>query len=197
MQIDFIKEIFNTGLGEAGVELSELVEDEVELSVPDFQLLSREVIYQRLGIDKDTLVNSVAVTIGGDISGNGILVFPEANSLGLIRTIVEEAAGPDAMTDQEEEALVEISGIILNNLISTISEFLSMDITTDLPHHFKDTLASILAQPDDGGVIMFVGMSFSVKSLNLSGDILFLQNTETTQKFYQRVAKTLDEYDLD
>jgi hypothetical protein len=43
---------------------------------------------------------------------------------------------------------------------------------------------------------MFVGMSFSVKSLSLSGDILFLQNVESTEAFIKHVQKVLDENGL-
>ena len=49
MQVDYIQEMFNTGLGDAAVELSELVNDEVLISVPKFALLSRDQLIEQLG----------------------------------------------------------------------------------------------------------------------------------------------------
>lgn len=196
LQIDFIKEMFNTGMGSAAVELGDLVNEEVVLSVPDFQLSPVKDVISRIGIETDQIVNTISVRLTGDIEGDGMLVFPETNSLDLVRTFTEgdEEITSESMTGQEQEALTEISGIILNHLITTLSEFLELRINSSMPSCHHDKISRILVAPADGpALIMFVGMSFSVKSLNLSGDILFLQNVESTEAFITHVQKVLDE----
>lgn len=196
LQIDFIKEMFNIGMGSAAVELSDLVNEEVILSVPDFQLSPIKDVIARIGIETDHIVNTISVRLSGDLEGDGMLVFPETNSLDLVRTFAEgeEEIASDSMTGQEQEALTEISGIILNHLITTLSEFLSLRINSSMPTCQQDKIGRILVAPSGGpALIMFVGMSFSVNSLNLKGDILFLQNVESTEAFIMHVQKVLDE----
>ncbi len=197
-QVDFVKEIFNTGLGEAAVELSELVEDEVLLSVPQFSLIPSEELTKHVAVGEKDVVTTVTMELIGDMSGNGMLIFPAANSLDLVRTIVEESAGPENLTDLEEEALSEIAGIILNHMVTTFSSFLNINVKTGMPRCHQDTLRRIMQESYFiDGMIMFIGMSFEVKSLNLAGDILFLQNVDTTEKFLSQVVAALEEYDLD
>lgn len=199
LQIDFIKEMFNTGMGSAAVELGDLVNEEVVLSVPDFQLSPVKDVIARIGIETNRIVNTISVRLSGDLEGDGMLVFPETNSLDLVRTFTdgEEEIASDSMTGQEQEALTEISGIILNHLITTLSEFLALQINSSMPSCHHDKIGRILVAPAGGpALIMFVGMSFSVKSLNLSGDILFLQNVESTEAFITHVQKVLDENGL-
>jgi len=200
LQIDFIKEIFNTGMGSAASELGDLVEEEVLLSVPDFQLSSMKDIISHIGIETDQVVNTITVRLTGDLEGDGMLIFPESNGVDLVRTFTDDSeslAATEGMTGQEQEALTEISGIILNHLITTLSELLTIRIESTMPSCRRDRISNILLTPKNASaLIMFVGMSFSVKSLSLSGDILFLQNVESTEAFIKHVQKVLDENGL-
>jgi chemotaxis protein CheC len=189
--------MFNTGMGSAAAELSDLVEEEVHLSVPDFQLLPINEVISRIGASPGQIVNIVSVRLSGDIDGDGMLLFPETRSLDLVRTFADgddQDINEGNMTGQELEALTEVSGIVLNHLITTLSDFLSFTINTSIPTCYHDNIDYLLATPEgQASVIMFVGMSFSVKSLKLNGDILFLQNLESTEAFISRVQKVLDE----
>ncbi len=198
LQIDYIKELFNISLGSAAVELSELVEDEVELSVPSFSLLSCEALIEKLGLTPETPVTAVKMKTEGGLEGDAMLLFPADNSLDLVKAVVGEVTDDDDLTELEAEALTEVASIILNHIITTICSMLSMKVKTRLPTCINDTLGQILIDKQDvNTVVMFVGMSFSVKQLNLSGDVLFIQDLTTVEEFVQRVAEVLSELGLE
>jgi chemotaxis protein CheC len=192
LQIDYIKELFNISLGQAAVELSELVDDEIELSVPSFSLLSIDELITHLHLSADTPVTAVKMRMDGGLSGDGMLIFPEKNSLDLVKAVAGEQSEDLIMTDLEAEALTEIASIILNQIISTISSMLSIQVKTRIPICTRDILKNILF--DNGGksrIVMFVGMSFVVKELALGGDVLFIQDIESVELFTSRVASVL------
>ncbi|WP_415889943.1 hypothetical protein ACMXYV_01135 [Neptuniibacter sp. SY11_33] len=193
MQVDYIQEMFNTGLGDAAVELSELVNEEVLISVPKFDLLTRDELIKQLGIAPEAEVTTVTVGLAGDLGGNGMLIFPTGRSLDLVRSIVGETTSADGLTELEAEVLTEVASIILNQIISTIASLLSVNVRTELPVSDQETLKSALYRDAEAETVMFVGMSFAVQELNLRGDILFLQTNEMVEKFIAEVARVLEE----
>lgn len=193
MQVDYIQEMFNVGLGDAAVELSELVNEEVLISVPKFDLLTRETLIKQLGIPAEAEVTTVTVGLEGDLGGNGMLIFPTGRSLDLVRSVVGETASSEGLTELEAEVLTEVASIILNQIISTIASLLSVNVRTQLPASDQETLHNALYRDAEAETVMFVGMSFSVQELNLHGDILFLQTNEMVEKFIAEVSRVLEE----
>lgn len=193
MQVDYIQEMFNVGLGDAAVELSELVEEEVLISVPKFALMSRDELIKQLGIPPETEVTTVTVGLEGELGGNGMLIFPTGKSLDLVRSVVGETTSTEGLTELEAEVLTEVASIILNQIISTIASLLSVKVRTQLPVNDQESLHGALHRDAESDTVMFVGMSFSVQELNLHGDILFLQTNEMVQKFINEVSRVLEE----
>ncbi len=194
LQIDYIKELFNISLGLAAVELSEIVDDEIELSVPSFNLLSKQVLIKQLDLTPETQVTAVKMKVDGGLAGDGMLLYPADKSLDLVKAVSGDLSEDVTMTELEAEALTEISSIILNQIISTISTMLSIDVKTGLPSCCRDQIKNILFEnSDESSMVMFVGMRFLVKELSIGGDVLFIQDIKTIEAFVRRVAKVLME----
>jgi|GEM_PF-4356895 len=194
LQIDYIKELFNVSLGAAAVELSELVNDEVELSVPAFSLLSRQELFSYLNLEPSTQVTAVKVKLDGGLSGDGMLLFPDDISHDLVKVVIGDVVDDVSLTDQETEALTEIASIILDQIITTISSMLSLKVKTHIPTCIRDTLGHIIVEKEgDSQILMFVEMSFTIKQLDLTGDVLFIQDLKKVETFVQRVAEVLSD----
>ena len=57
----------------------------------------------------------------GPFSGRALLIFPEAQSLELVRSIVGAEHSLEDVIDLEQEALAETGNIILNACLATIA----------------------------------------------------------------------------
>ncbi|MDC5706291.1 hypothetical protein OPW41_10595 [Vibrio europaeus] len=193
IQVDYIQEMFNIGLGDAASELSELVQHEVHISVPKFTLLTRDALIETLNLDPDSEVMTVSVELVGELGGNGMLIFPTGNSLSLVQTIVGDTVSDDGLTELEAEVLTEVGGIILNQIISTIASLLKVSVKTQLPVSNHTSIHSALYQNSESQMVIFVGMSFWVEELSVHGDILFLQSDNMVEVFVQEVDKILEE----
>lgn len=195
-QVDYIKELFNTGLGEAAAELSEMVNEEVYMSVPTFELIDKKDIFDTVKISADTQVTLVAIKILGEFAGNGILLYPAENSLNLVRSALDSDSPLEQLSELESEALSEISEIILNQIITTISNLLQLDIQTGMPVCSRITFGEVISQKE-GDLVMMVGMNFSVKNSDLRGDVMFLQDISTLTTFVEKVTEALQELGLE
>ena len=62
-----------------------------------------------------------AAIVRGPFSGRALLIFPEAQSLELVRSIVGAEHSLEDVIDLEQEALAETGNIILNACLATIA----------------------------------------------------------------------------
>lgn len=199
LQVDFIKEQFNLGMGCAANELSQLVNEEVFMSVPSFSLITWSELMTRLTFGQNEQVTVVHVKIGGDLSGKGLLVYPTLDSLELAHLLSHEFSPLNDLTELEEEALAEISGIIINNIISTIGNQLNFGAYTSIPvcergnwnYVSNSFLPSDMNQP-----VMFVGMSFAINNNSLKGELIFLQDGDVIDMLIDNTNKALEKAGL-
>ncbi len=114
LQKDAIIELVNIGIGTAAEALSQMVNEEIILSIPDVQFISHEKLFDYMtNIDANT-PTVVMQKFNGDFSGNGLLVFPGDSGTTIVRQMLRNSVGLCENKELEEEALLEIGNIILN-----------------------------------------------------------------------------------
>ena len=77
----------------------------------------------------------VAVRQGfeGAFSGQALLIFPESNSLELVRAVTGDELSPEDLQEMEQEALSETGNIVLNGCLATMANMLQKPLTMSLP----------------------------------------------------------------
>jgi chemotaxis protein CheC len=113
--------------------LRELVGEQVFLSVPSLSILSRSEAGQLVGQRKSSLLIAIRQAFQGEFSGRALLIFPEANSLELVRAVAGAHLSLEDIVELEQEALAEIGNIILNGCIATIANLLQLSLKMSLP----------------------------------------------------------------
>ena len=79
----------NMGMGAAAASLSEMIDDEVGLSVPFVEIMTKEQVVRHFG---ESRISGVKETFSGVFWGEALLLFPELNSLELVRAILRDNA---------------------------------------------------------------------------------------------------------
>ncbi len=88
LEIDALTELVNLGVSRAATNLAVMVREEVTLTVPKVALLSRSEAIRTLAERETRDLVAVHQTFDGAIVGRALLIFPEANSLELVRSLV-------------------------------------------------------------------------------------------------------------
>lgn len=176
---DALAEIVNIGVGRAAKNLSVMIKAPVQLSVPRAELLPRvEAAAVLAGLGSTDLV-SVGQEFEGAFSGLALLIFPEANSLELVRAVVGESMELDEIIDLEQEALAEIGNVILNGCLVVVANMLKRGLTMSLPRVTRGSGPRILAAdaPSSAGEpVLFLRIDFKVAARNIDGYIALLMD---------------------
>ncbi|AVM72689.1 chemotaxis protein CheX [Magnetospirillum gryphiswaldense] len=194
VQRDAVTEIINIAIGQAASALSQLVEDEVRLSVPLVHFLTPDQAAIRL--DEETGGGeSVAVrqTFQGRFNGDIMLIFPERRSLHLVRQMLGDDLPLDQLTELEQEALMEVGNIILNACLGSLANQLGMGVESSLPCYIRGRGGRILDTGDRSGtggdseMVMFLHVDFAVKSKDVHGYLAFVMDITSAHHFVDAV----------
>jgi chemotaxis protein CheC len=173
---DALAEIANMGVSRAATSLRRMVGEQVLLSVPAVNIVSRRVASRM--VEKGHLPKLVAVqqSFEGPFSGRALLIFPEAQSRELVRSIVGEEHSLEDVIGLEQEALAETGNIILNACLATIANVLRRTMRMSLPSIVRgdgDTLFDVRKESSDG-LVLFLYIDFTIKSRDVRGFIALL-----------------------
>src|SRR6476661_2344136 len=160
---DALAEIANMGVSRAAASLRRMVGEQVFLSVPAVSIVTRATASRLVERGHSTKLVAVQQSFEGPFSGRALLIFPEAQSLELVRTIVGEEHSIEDVIDLEQEALAETGNIILNACLATIANVLRRTMTVSLPTVIRgtgDTLFGASSETQEENLVLFLYIDF-------------------------------------
>ena len=174
---DALAEIANMGVSRAASSLRRMVGEEVLLSVPAVNIVTRRAASRLVERGHSPKLVAVQQSFEGPFSGRALLIFPEAQSLELVRSIVGEEHSLEDIIDLEQEALAETGNIILNACLATIANVLRRTMRMSLPSVVRgdgDALFDVHAQSSGGNLVLFLYIDFTIKNRDIHGFIALL-----------------------
>jgi chemotaxis protein CheC len=174
---DVIAEIANMGVSRAANSLRQMVGQEVLLSVPAVNVVTREAAVRLVERGSSSKLVAVQQSFEGPFSGRALLIFPAAQSLELVRSIVGDEHSLEDVIDLEHEALAETGNIILNACLATIANVLRQTMRMSLPTVVRGdggTLFDVQSDAAEGNLVLFLYIDFSVKNREIRGFIALL-----------------------
>ena len=87
LEHDALTELVNLGVSRAAANLSEMVGEQVHLSVPSVSMMGRSQAIEILNKSEASKLIAVHQVFDGEVSGRALVIFPEAKSLELVRAV--------------------------------------------------------------------------------------------------------------
>jgi len=191
LEVDALTELVNIGVSRAAVSLRELVGEQVLLSVPSLTVLTKHEAAALIGRAETHLLIAVRQAFHGEFSGRALLIFPEINSLELVRAVAGDHLTLQDIAELEHEALAEIGNIILNSCMGTIANLLQRSLTMSLPEilrgHGPDFFD--LAAPAVEDVVLFIHINFTVHGRQISGYVALVMDLPSLAALKHLVAE--------
>lgn len=176
---DALAEIANMGVSRAATSLRQMVGEQVLLSVPAVNIVTRQAASRLVEKDNTTKLVAVQQSFEGPFSGRALLIFPEAQSLELVRSIVGDEHSLEDVIDLEHEALAETGNVILNSCLATIANVLRRTMRMSLPSVVRgdgEMLFDVRGGPADGNLVLFLYIDFTIKNRDIRGFISLLMD---------------------
>ena len=179
LELDALTELVNLGISQAALRLAKMVREEVILSVPKVELVGQQEAIRILGERESKNLVAVHQIFEGDINGRALLIFPEANSLELVRAVIGRDLSIEEIIELEQEALAETGNVILNGCLATIANLLNRSLKISLPEVLRGEgreFFNLKPPPEAGDIVMFIYINFSFRERSIEGYIAMLMD---------------------
>lgn len=179
LEHDALTELVNIGVSRAAASLRNMIGKQVTLSVPSVEVVSRPTAASLIREREAGPLVAVRQDFQGAFNGQALLIFPEQNSLELVRSVTGDELGPDEVVDMEQEALAETGNIVLNSCLATMANMLKRPLEMSLPEVIRGDGARLFDLSEDSGpdaVVLFLYINFAVSDRDIRGYIAMLMD---------------------
>lgn len=183
LELDALTEVVNIGVSRAATSLRDMVGEQVFLSVPSVAITSPMRAAELLGRRESSVLIAVRQGFEGEFSGAALLIFPEKNSLQLVRIIAGGDLSLEDILELEQEALAEIGNVILNGCMATIANLLNRRLVISLPEILTGSAVDLFHNRPSllQEVVLFIHIDFSVKGHELSGYLAMVMDVPSLE----------------
>lgn len=182
-------------LTEAANTFSAIVREEIELSVPTIEIVSREELTLRLestqpggASERLCRINQHFDATSG-FQTDALLLFPEHGSLEIVRRMLGDDTSIEHITELEQDALAEIGNIIINSCMSSLANLFGTEMSGSLPRVQSRTARTLLDDKAATDVILVARIGMTMAAHNLSGFVLFIMDVPSIEHFMDQVSR--------
>lgn len=193
-QRGILKEIGNIGGGNALTSLSLMLDQPLDLNMPECHFVSKSEVGQLL-TDPDALYAGVKLEMTGSVDCMLALLMNREFTHLVIKTL--DSGEPDfnveALTPMQKSALCEVGNIMGNSYISAISALFDIHIDVSVPSFTVDTGLRVLREFINGRLangdrLLFANSSFTTEDKQLESSMLLCASNETVAMIFEKAG---------
>jgi chemotaxis protein CheC len=173
LETDALTELVNLGVSQAALRLRAMVDEEVILTVPAISVVSPNQAAEMIGGARIGELVAVEQLFEGDVSGRALLIFPEANSLELVRAVLQQEVPASELPEMAQEALCETGNVVLQACLGTIANMLQRTLSLTVPSLVRGRAQDLFPRGAEG-TVLFVYINFSLRGRRIRGYIALL-----------------------
>lgn len=175
LELDALAELVNLGVNRAAVSLRAMAGEEVVLTVPAISTVAPHQAAEMIGGARVGQLVAVEQHFDGDVSGRALLIFPEPNSLELVRAVLPEEVPADQVPILAPEALCETGNVFLQACLGGMANLLHRTLGLSTPSLIRGR-ASDLFPRTASAVVLFIYINFALRGRRVRGYVALLMD---------------------
>lgn len=183
---DALIEIANVGMCKAAKQLSLLLNQQVNIAIPELELFSSDEFDKHNHMGSDDRIFYVYQRLSGDMAGVASLLFKRESTRLLTKPLVAHI--PTLTTEEaqalEKEALLEIGNIVISFCISAIVSMCRLSVKLTLPEYAENTVNKFIHDlsnclDEDAKKMLTLSTTLETSSQEISGQLILLLPEES------------------
>jgi chemotaxis protein CheC len=194
LHLDALTEVFNVGAGRAAASLSEIVGDEVKLSVPSIEIKKTSEADTVLIELNSVKFAAVSQQFSGPFEADAVLLFTETHALEIVRDMMGSQMSLEELAEFEQEAMCELGNIILNACLSAMADMLHISLNSSLPSYRIATTDEIfqgIINSSDQPYVLVLHIDLKIEKRQSEGNLIFLLSSMSLQNLIVQIDRFL------
>lgn len=195
VHLDALTELFNIGAGRAASSLSEIVGDEVKLSVPSVEIKKSSEVNATIMAMNSTKFGAVTQQFSGPFDAKALLLFTEKHALEIVRDMMGSQMSTEELAEFEQDAMCELGNIILNACLSAMADVLKISLSSSLPSYTvasTDEIFKSIEQNTDQPYILILHIDLIIEKRQSEGHLVFLLSSASLNKLIIYIERYLE-----
>ncbi len=194
LHLDALTEVFNVGAGRAAASLSEIVGDEVKLSVPSIEIKKTSESDASIITLNSAKFGAVSQQFSGPFDAEAVLLFTEDHALEIVRDMMGSQMSIEELAEFEQEAMCELGNIILNACLSAMADMLQISLDSSLPSYKIATSEEIfrgISNTTDHPYILVLHIDLTIEKRHSQGHLIFLLSSMSLRNLVTQIDRFL------
>jgi chemotaxis protein CheC len=194
MQIDVLREIGNIGGGNAASALASILDEKVDMTLPNVRITGFDQAVEDLG-GAETMTVSVLVSFSGEAEGMIVFLINMEDAKRIMSLLLGGSAedDDDELSDMELSAIKEIGNILAASYINSIASLTGLRIDVSVPYVAIDMVGALMSVPiiefgAIGDKLMFIEENFIGERGNLNSNIIMFAEINTLKIIMEKLG---------
>ena len=192
MHFDTLKEISNIGTAHALTALSQLLQRNFRMTVPNVNFVEFKDVANFVG-GAETLILGVLVNVSGDMNGMVMFLVKQDSAHNLLDILLGQSSATNGdgteFTDMELSTLTEVGNILVSSYLGSLASMMNKKIVPSVPQLAVDMANAVLSVPaiEFGRVAdkaLFIESVFGTEGANVSGYFIFVPEMESFERMF-------------
>lgn len=194
LHLDALIEVFNVGAGRAAASLSEIVGEEVKLSVPSIEIKRIADADASFVSFNNLKFGVVSQHFSGPFDAEALLLFTESHALEIVRDMMGSQMSIEELAEFEQEAMCELGNIILNACLSAMADMLHISLDSSLPNYKIASTEDIfkgLSSSEEQPYVLILHIDLAIEKRHSEGHLIFLLSSMSLRNLVIQIERFL------
>lgn len=193
VHLDVLTEVGNIGSGNASAALSNMINKNVEVELPQVKTVSfQEAMDQPGGAEQ--VVAGTMTRMSGGMEGMILLLMDRD----FVNTIIESFFGHDVdrlldMSEDEISALTEVGNIMSGAYVSAVGQLSGLEVKLESPGFHVDMMGALMSVPviefgEVGDEILYIDKTLSIDGKRMKTKLFLIPTIESLQKLMRKLG---------
>ncbi len=184
--LDILKELGNVGAGNAATALSEMLNTEIDISVPTCEMISFSEMGDVVG-GPEKVILGILVQILGDLDGFVLMALDVDDAVNTLKILLDQDIASENVTIEDLEPMREVANILVGSYLDAIAYMTEFSVLPSVPEMTIDMAMAIMNVPalvygEVGEEVLMLDTKFGGKAESIKGHFFLMPTIESYDK---------------
>ena len=189
LQIEILKEVINIGVGKSAELLNTMVQSHIKLDVPEVKIVEFSENSDFVNYFEEENYAVITLPFNGELNGFSKLILSSDHAAKLVNAFIGKSGTNLDMDSLRVDILSEIGNVIINAVMGTLSNMLSIHLDYIVPIYEQGSRNIII--PDEmiknESAILFAKTHFKIEEFEARGNFAIFFKVKSFNSLIEKI----------
>lgn len=194
LQIEILKEIINVGVGKSAEVLNRMIQSHIILDVPEVKIINYSEYNNFVNTFEDTDYSVITLPFNGELTGSSKLIMSSDHAAKMVDAFIGKIGASMDMDSLKIDILSEIGNVIINAVMGTLGNMLSINLDYIVPNYEHGAREIIIPEEmlNNESAILFAKTQFKVEEFEAHGNFAIFFKLESFKALVEKIQAYFD-----